>query len=141
MLRIDGNDVTASSTFNFDNSLTPTVASMNISTASPAGFEYNSFTNFSMECSISRYAIRKQLSLHVDLKLSHNFSIASQAISITGTGLSGVTTVKMGQHIVAVESNDGTNLVITVPPVPEPEASDTYELLVFTPSKGYALMG
>ena len=59
---------------------------------------------------------------------------------MTGTGLDGVTRVQMGEYEVAVDFNNDTHLVITIPPVPEAKDLSIYQLLIFVPNKGYALM-
>ena len=64
----------------------------------------------------------------------------SQTITVTGTDLGGVTRVQMGEYEVEVDFNNDTHLVITIPPVPEPKDSNVYQLLIFVPNKGYALM-
>ena len=59
---------------------------------------------------------------------------------MTGTELGGVTRVQIGEHEVTVDFNNDTHLVVTIPPVPEPEDSSVYQLFIFVPNKGYALM-
>ena len=59
---------------------------------------------------------------------------------MTGTELGGVTRVQMGEYAVTVDYNNDTHLVVTIPPVPEPDDSSIYQLLIFVPNKGYALM-
>ena len=59
---------------------------------------------------------------------------------MTGTGLSSVGNVRLSDHDARVVSSNDTQLVIDIPPVSEPEQSDTYQLLIFITGSGYALM-
>ena len=51
-----------------------------------------------------------------------------------------MTRVQIGEYEVEMDFNNDTHLVVTIPPVPEPEGSSIYQLLIFVPNKGYALM-
>ena len=69
-----------------------------------------------------------------------DFAAGSQTITVTGTELGGVTRVQIGEYEVEMDFNNDTHLVVTIPPVPEPKDSSIYQLLIFVPNKGYALM-